>query len=586
MNSKNLTHIHKDHKTLRSLSALALCGVLLLQGCAVQPPTPPVEPTADQAKPEPVIKDKPFTAETFYALLVAEMAGSRERFDIALANYIQQAYKTRDPGVAARATHIARFLNINDATLSMAALWTELEPNNLEARFILTSQLSDSGRLMEAIPHSTFLLENGGTSLFQNIAARAARGTDTQREALIQEYKRLQLSHPENPEITIGLGLLYHQQNELEMALGQARSAIAKDDMLIAAWILEAQILNAQNKPGEAIESLAKLLQKHPKDTRLRLQYARLLTTMDMKAAQQQFAELVRQNPNDAEMLFSLALISKELGQLEHAQDQFETLLQYPERRSSAHYHLGKMAQDQQQPESALIHFSQVQDGPNYLPSLLQSTDILIGNRDLDAAHDLLSSARTQYPQLRERLFLIEAETLNNYQFHEESIGLLTEALEKTPGNLRMLYLRAMSYEQTDNLENMEKDLRSIIKYDPNNATAMNALGYTLANTTDRYSEAFDLINQALQLKPADAAVIDSMGWIQYRLGNYKEAILRLRQAMQSMPDHEIAAHLGEVLWVDGQKVEAKKVWQQGLELKPDSKIIPAVIKQLNADEP
>jgi len=143
--------------------------------------------------------------------------------------------------------------------------------------------------------------------------------------------------------------------------------------------------------------------------------------------------------------------------------------------------------------------------------------------------------------------------------------------------------MRASINERRDLIDLAENDFRTIIRYQPNNATALNALGYTLADRTTRYDEALELIEKALQLEPNNAAIIDSMGWVQFRLGNYEEAILRLREALKALPDPEVASHLGEVLWTVGEKAEAQDVWTDGMALDPSSDLIPDTMKRLNA---
>ncbi|WP_166990525.1 tetratricopeptide repeat protein [Pseudomaricurvus alkylphenolicus] len=562
----------------------------LLQGCVnqllqsdMEPPAPEVEVAAE---PEPAaVPERSFPAETLYALLVAEMAGSRERYDIALGNYVQQAHMTRDPGVAARATRIARYLNARQAALNTSLLWVEISPEDLEARFIAATELAQSGRLLEALEQSNYLLENHSTPIYQSIAARAAKATDTQREQLVEQYQQLQQLHPGNTELLIGLGLLYQQQNQPELALEKAREALAINNELIPAAVLEAKLLSQLKKPEEAIKRLAELLASHPENTRLRLQYARLLASLDLAKAQQQFALLVEKSPNDPEMLFSLALISHERDQLEDAKELFERLTQFDKRRSSAHYYLGRISEKQQRWDDALNHYIQVEPGPDFMAALLQTTDILVRGNQAEAANKRLSAARERFPSQAERFYLLEAEVLSKHLHLNSAEKVLTEGLGQFPASIQLLYSRAMVNEQLDMMGALETDLRTILKYDPNNATALNALGYTLADRTDRYEEAYVLISQALQIKPDDPAIIDSMGWVQYRLGNYEEALLRLRQAMQAFPDHEIAAHLGEVLWITGQKEEARLVWEEGLKLKPGSRVIPEVIDRLQNTE-
>ena len=162
---------------------------------------------------------------------------------------------------------------------------------------------------------------------------------------------------------------------------------------------------------------------------------------------------------------------------------------------------------------------------------------------------------------------------------------MIVKALEQFPGDTNLLYTRAMLAEKRGDLNGLERDLRDIIAREPDNATALNALGYTLADRTSRYEEAKALIEQAHQLNPEDAATLDSLGWVNYRLGNLDEAERHLRAALARFPDHEVAAHLGEVLWVQGKQREAREVWASALEAKPDSPILRATIKRLTGSE-
>lgn len=565
--------------------AVTLLACLLIQGCS-QTPVPQTVEVAPEPPPEEIAAPpvRPFPAETLYALLVAEMAGSRERYDVALGNYIQQAHKTRDPGVTARATRIARFLNAHQAALDTSLLWIQLEPTNNEAHLIAATELAQSGRLQEAFEHSRHLLENGATPIFQSLAARAATATDTQRELLLNQYDQLLDTHPEELQLLVGKGLLLQQNNRLEDALELARTAMEADPTHIPAAILEAKLLHQMNKPEQALERLVALLEQYPDNKRLRLQYARLLANFDLEKAHEQFAILVENSPGDPDLLFSLALVSNEQGLTEEAKTHFEALLKLGRRTSSAHYYLGRIAEQGEQLEQALMHYLRVDPGPDFMPALLQSTDILIRQEDFESAHHRLDELRQRYPSQAERFYLLESEVLTKYGHYNDAEGVLSQALNRLPTSTNLLYARAMINEKRNFIELTEHDLRAILRYEPNNATALNALGYTLADRTTRYEEAYELISQALNITPDDPAVIDSMGWVQYRLGNYEEAVLRLREAMKAFPDHEIAAHLGEVLWKSGKVQEARATWAEGLKLNPDSKVIPAVIERLESE--
>ena len=159
--------------------------------------------------------------------------------------------------------------------------------------------------------------------------------------------------------------------------------------------------------------------------------------------------------------------------------------------------------------------------------------------------------------------------------------------LQALPLNTKLLYSRAMLLEAQKQLPRAEADLRTILKHEPDNATALNALGYTMADNAhiddniERLGEALELIKKAINITPHDPAVIDSLGWVHYRLGNFKESILRLRQAMKAYPDPEIAAHLGEALWAAGDYSQANEVWGEGMQLDPNNSIIADTVERL-----
>ena len=175
---------------------------------------------------------------------------------------------------------------------------------------------------------------------------------------------------------------------------------------------------------------------------------------------------------------------------------------------------------------------------------------------------------------------MIEGQLLADRGMEKEALQFLDSVLAEEPANIEMLYFRAMTGQKFDRLDILESDLRKIIELDPANADALNALGYTLTDQTDRHEEALDLIKQALAIKPEEAAFIDSMGWVLYRLNNLREALVHLRRALELFPNDEVAAHLGEVLWVFGEQLEANQVWEKALELAPNSEILKNVMRR------
>lgn len=571
-----------------------LASASLLIGCAQQPTKEPEpkaptkeqpEPAAPQAVEEPEPPTRPFSSETLYALLAAELAGSRERFDIALANYVQQAHKTRDPNVAARATHIARFLNAEKAALDAALLWVDIAPDDAEAQLNAALALMQNGRLQEAFELSRKLQRRGEQTLFQNIAASAAQSTDTQREQLLESYLQLLKEHPENEELLIGTGLLLQQQDKPRQALDYAQEALALNQTSTAAAILEATLLHQLGRSQEAIERLEAALNYKPENLRLRLQYARLLAQQDLALAQEQFEILVRQAPRDPDLRLSLGIVAMERNDTETARASFEALLDAGEHVSRAHYYLGQLAEQEGNSDQALLHYLQVQPGQDFLSATVKLLNIFVRQGDLESAAEHMNRLRNRFPDQASGLYLLQARTLIQHDHLNRAEALLNEALDAHPNHSDLRYARAMLYDQRDNFEATERDLKAILKYDPNNATALNALGYILAERGERLEEAEQLIRQALEQAPDEPAILDSMGWVLYQQGKPERALGYLERAFRLFPDQEVAAHLGEVLWVLGAREKAREVWQQGLELDPKSKLIPATKDRLGVDE-
>src|SRR4029078_5016899 len=164
----------------------------------------------------------------------------------------------------------------------------------------------------------------------------------------------------------------------------------------------------------------------------------------------------------------------------------------------------------------------------------------------------------------------------------DAAIDAYRRGLEALPDQRKLLYARALLHEQMDQLEAAEKDLRRVVELDPEDADALNALGYTLADRTDRYDEALGFIEQALKKKPDEPAIVDSFGWVQFRMGRRDEAVKQLSHSFELKPDPEIAAHLGEALWASGRKDEARKVWAEGRKLDPDNVLLAETIERLS----
>ncbi|NVZ16655.1 MULTISPECIES: tetratricopeptide repeat protein [unclassified Pseudomonas] len=569
-------------------SSALLLAFVFLSGCqAMAPVSPDGTPPVEDSTPAP---EKPkvyssFSEETIFSLLSAELAGQRNRFDIALDNYVTQAINTQDPGISERAFRIAEYLGADQAGLDSSLIWAKNAPDDLEAQRAAAIQLARAGRYDDSMVYMEKVLQGKGDTHFDFLALSAADTDQDTRNGLMKSFDRLLQKHPNNSQLIFGKALLLQQDDEPEAAL-KLLEQHPPEEGEIAPILLRARLLQNLNRGKEAIPLLEKSIKKYPGDKRLLLTYARMLVEQDrMEDAKVQFANLVQQYPDDDELRYSLALVCLEAKAWDEAKGYLEDLIARESHVDSAHLNLGRIAEERNDPQAALLEYAQVGAGNDYLPAQLRQADILMNNGRTDEAEKRLAAARDAEPDYAIQLYLIQAETLSANKQGDRAWKILQQALLQYPDDLNLLYTRAMQAEKRNDLAQMEKDLRLIIKRDPDNAMALNALGYTLSDRTTRYAEAKELIEKAHQLNPEDPAVLDSLGWVNYRLGNLDEAERLLRQALERFPDQEVAAHLGEVLWANGKQREARQIWEKFLKEQPESPILRSTIKRLTGSE-
>jgi tetratricopeptide (TPR) repeat protein len=563
------------------LSSVTLYWVL--SGCSLQSAKSVAAP---EIEPEVLIQvpSRTFPTETLYSLLAAEIAGSRAQYDLALSNYVQQARETRDPQIAERATMIARYMGNNTVALEMAQLWVTTSTHNKDALSNISMIQMQLGHLREAFEFSRRLYDEGGEPLFQNIASSAATLDDSERASLLQDFVGQLQRWPDDEQMLIGTGILLQQQGKYEEALNLSHKALKAHPRSIPAAMLEANLLHQLKRDQEALAKMAILLELYPDNTNLRQQYARILTHHNMELAQEQFAILTRQLPGNGDMLLSLGIIALERKDIETAQATFEELLDRDLHVSTAHYYLARMAEARSDLPEAIIHYLQVENGNDFISATVSLMDIFTRQEDFISARQHMNRLRLRFPDQSEALYALHGQTLVKHNYLTEADAVLTEGLTNFANSTRLLFARAMVNNQRKRLAPTERDLRQILKLEPDNTAALNSLGYILADRTQRFDEAGELLGKALRLNPNDAAILDSMGWLQYRLGKYTEALGYLRSAYAAAPNAEISAHLGEILWMLGDKEEARRIWQEGIKIAPTDPVIQETINRLKAD--
>lgn len=571
---------------LRLLPALTTALLLSLSGCSILPSdTPsaaPDEQSSAQTPAKTAIPQRPFPEDSFFDLLVAELSLRNRDFDTALTNYRQQAEKTGDPGLIETTARLADFLNDHDTAASFSRRWLEHDPDSSEAHFILASSLSRLDRPLEALPHMQRVRELGGEANFAALAATALSSTEQVRETVFEKLRASSKANPEDNSLRIALALMLQYRQQEEEALREVRRVLAEDPDNAHALLIETRTLKQLEREDEMLERLKYAVDANPRYKRLRHDLARaLVKNSELYQAKAQYEVLLRQYPQDSDILLELMLVNRELSMDEEAAKQLATLNNDPTQSSRAHYILGRLAEEDKDWDKALSHYEHATNNPEFDEASKRIASISLHTEGAEPALKRLSELRRQLPDHADLLYLLEAEILRKESAYERGFKLLTEALRQFPNDQQLLYARSLFAERIGNLAAVEGDLRKILAQDPDNAAALNALGYTLANLSPRLDEAEDLIKRALTLEPDDPAILDSYGWVLLLKGNVQGALPYLERAFKGTDDDEIAAHLGEAYWLLGRKDEARKTWQDGLKSHPDSQIIYRTLRRL-----
>ena len=243
-------------------------------------------------------------------------------------------------------------------------------------------------------------------------------------------------------------------------------------------------------------------------------------------------------------------------------------------------FYLGQVAEERKQYDAAMKYYESVGGGEQYVAAQARYAFLLGRQNKVAEARQYLQNVKTSNDEQRALLVQAEAQLLRETKNYTESYDVLNKALEKQPNQPDLLYDSAMAAEKLDRLDVVEANLRKLITLKPDHAQAYNALGYTLADKTSRYPEAKQFIEKALTLSPDDPFILDSMGWVLYRMGNVKESLDYLNKAYTKRPDPEIAAHIGEVLWAQGHKQDAEKIWRDASKDSPENELLQTTMKK------
>ena len=542
------------------------------------------EPAVDhealaEARAQAALPKQPLTPDLLFKFLVAEVAGQRGAIGVAQSTYLDLARQTQDPRVARRAVEVSMFARNQPGALEAARLWAASDADSERARQTLAALLLSEGQMEEVEPILRTLLKNDTANGFLHLSALMGKLRDTQ--AALALVERLAADYPDLPEAQFAIAQAAAAAGRFDAAI----TALERADALRPGWepaaLRRAQLLGKTSN-ADAIHFMRDFLVRHPDARDVRLAYARALVNANQFAdARTEFTRLTADFPQNAEISLAAGLLSFQMGDHAAARDLLTRTLEFSPRDADiVQYYLGQVAEQMKQPEAALAHYNEVQSGNYLVPARARQAALLARAGKSDEARALLAATRGENDAQNVRLIQAQAELLRESKAPEAVYEMLSEGLKRYPDSAELLYDRAMAAEKLGKLDVLEADLRRVIVLRPDDAQAYNALGYTLADRTDRLAEAIALLDKALALAPEDPFILDSVGWAQYRSGNLARAQEYLERAYKVRPDPEIAAHLGEVMWARGQRDEAGKLWQSSLHIHPQNELLLETLRR------
>ena len=566
-----------------------LCVSLLigLTACAQIPVNKEVEQNeqSDQnqeAEPQNLPKQN-LTAPILFDFLVGETALQRGNLEVAINRYVKLAKTTRDPRIAKRATEIALHTGNPYVTEQAASIWIELEPDSVEARQTIAAVLVNLGKLDAARPHFEMLLASEKESIgnaFMQLNQLLSRNED--KASTLRLIQHLALPYKDLPEAHFAISQAAWFTNQHQQALQEMQRALAlRPDWEIAA-VHNGRILQ-RISIADAGAFYRDYLQQYPASNEVRIAYARVLIgEKKVDEVREQLRWLTENNPEDAEIMLASGLLAGEIGDLEFTEESFKKALDLGYKDASAiHFHLAQIYEETNRPDLAMTSYQLVKSGGRYLPARIRYADLLAQKGEVKEAREHLQKLPAANDQQAAHLILAEAQILRRIKAYQEVFDLLNEGLKKFPDYPELLYDRALTADKLRKYRVLEQDLRKLIKLKPDHAHAYNALGYSYAERSIQLPEALTLIQRAVELAPDDPYIMDSLGWVYYRMGKTVEGLNYLNLAFAARPDPEIAAHLGELLWVQGAQDDAKAIWRSALEKDPDNEVLLETLQRL-----
>jgi Flp pilus assembly protein TadD len=531
------------------------------------------------------------TSDLFYKLTKAELDFKRGQWQSAYVTMMVLAQQTRDPRLAQRSAEMALAAKQGGEAMAAIRLWRELAPESDEAAqyFLGFSVLGDDLSEAEQVFAQRLKAAHAnsrGLAMFQ-MQQFLLRAKD--KAAAFALMERVLAPYGQSLEAHLVLAQGAYANSDTERAAKEAQQAMRiKPDSELALLTL------AQVTPdADAVTRLVTgFLAKYPNSREVRAAYARMLVEQKQyDKAREQFQFLLKSQPDNPATLYALGIMSMQANDAVAAEGYFKHFVEVVDKEGG----------DERDPTKALLILSQIAeergdfaaaqdwlekiDGgdPRLLLTVkLKRAQLAARMGDLDGARKQLTEIKSEDPAELAQVAQTDAQLLRDAGRSLEAYTVLQDGVLRYPNSPDLLYDFALAAEKLGKVELMETSLRKVMEIAPDNHHAYNALGYSLADRNQRLDEAFTLVEKAMRMAPNDPFIMDSMGWVQYRMGRLKEAEALLRQAYALRNDPEIAVHLGEVLWAQGDQGGAQKLWREARAKDPQNDALKSTLARLN----
>jgi tetratricopeptide (TPR) repeat protein len=521
--------------------------------------------------------------EVLYLLMAAELAGQRNQYDLALDAYLQAAKRVDDPRIAERAVKIGLFLKDERRTQEALAVWLEKDGKNLGARkFALLLAIKNANRKSAVENINAMLQEDPAgfeAGLLELIKLFEKEG---RAQFTYEALEEVSTQQPTQVSVLFLQAVLATMLPDNALAQEKISKALELQPDWNKAVIFQAQLAGRTGDLVKARRYLEKAVKQAPEDLQLRKMLIEVLVNTEAyDDAIRVCQNVLDEKPDDAESLFSIALIYAQQNQLDKAENYLEKLLSNPEWDDQASFYLGKLEMQKRRPEKALAWFDKVVDPRVAFDADMAGLSIVMNLKRQDEVEQRVLRMENKYPDQHLRILTTKAEFLNQQGDYQQAFDVLSAVLKEGPDNRDVLYARALIAEKMNRLDLLEADLLSILRKNPDDIGALNAMGYTLTDRTARYDEAEKYLKRAIELQPNEAVIIDSYGWLLFKKGQAEQALVYLQQAYDKQAENEIAAHLIEVLWSVGSKKEAKELFDSAYKKSPDDEYLLKVKKRV-----